>query len=414
MNRRLCRHPTWLGRPLALVLGFLLSACGGGAGGGSASAPAAPVPPASASGATLSALAALGEAAFGDRLLSGSGRMSCATCHDPAFAHGPPNALAVQIGGQFEAEFGLRAAPSIRYLERQPAFDAAAVLGGLTADGRADSLAAQAHLVLFNFREFDNRSADELARRIRTSVIAPQFSAVFGSSADAATTVAQLELALQAFQREDGRLHPYDSKFDQVQAGRDRFTAPELRGQQVFRDPARGNCVACHADSSPDGQPPLFTNFGYAATGLPRNAKIPANDDPAYADLGLCGPQRLDLANRPELCGLFRTPGLRNVAQKGAFFHNGIFNSLAQVLDFYNSRDTEPERWYPSLGGQVQKFDDLPPRYRANLSTLAPFNGRRPGDRPPMSPQDLIDLECFLRTLSDGHRVGQPATPACR
>ena len=47
----------------------------------------------------LSALGALGKAIFLDPSLSGSGRLSCASCHSPAHAYGPPNALAVQLGG---------------------------------------------------------------------------------------------------------------------------------------------------------------------------------------------------------------------------------------------------------------------------------------------------------------------------
>ena len=39
-------------------------------------------------------------------------------------------------------------------------------------------------------------------------------------------------------------------KFDQVQAGREQFSAAELRGQRAFRDPARGNCAACHVDTA--------------------------------------------------------------------------------------------------------------------------------------------------------------------
>ena len=45
----------------------------------------------------------------------------------------------------------------------------------------------------------------------------------------------ELEQALQAFQLEDKRLHPYDSKFDWVQAGKETFTAPEQRGQHRAR-----------------------------------------------------------------------------------------------------------------------------------------------------------------------------------
>lgn len=400
--------PPIVTRPLcALLLAASLAGCGGGS-----SAPA-PAPAPAGATAPLSALARLGEKIYNDHNLSGSGRMSCATCHDPAFAHGPPNALAVQVGGQFETAFGLRAAPSIRYLERQPAFTLGNVVsGGLMADGRADSLAAQAHLPLLNPLELDNGSDDTLARRLRAAAYAPDFKAVFGDAADAATMVQQATQALQAFQLEDARLHPYDSKFDQVQAGREQFSPAEARGRLAFRDPARGNCAACHPDSSADGRPPLFTNFGYAATGVPRNAAIPANADPGHVDLGLCS--RPDLAGRAALCGLFRTPGLRNVAAKQAFFHNGVFNSLAQVLDFYNTRDTAPERWYPVQGGVVQAFDDLPSAYRANLTRQAPLDGRAAGSAPPMSAQDLADIACFLGTLSDGHVAGTPPSDGCR
>ena len=361
-----------------------------------------------------SAMAQLGERIFNDRRLSGSGRMSCATCHDPTTFHGPPNALAVQIGGRFETEFGVRAAPSLRYLERQPAFDGARVHGGLMADGRADTLGQQAQLPWFSILELDNGSTADLARRLRAAPYASEFAALFGSDADAATTVAQMAQALQAFQTEDPRLHPYDSKFDLVAAGRDHFSAAEERGLQVFNDPARGNCAACHTSRpGADGKPPLFTDFSYAALGVPRNTAIPHNANAAYFDLGLCGPQRADLAQRPELCGLFRTPSLRNVATRGAFFHNGVLHSLAEVLRFYNSRDTHPSLWYPSAGGQVQAFDDLPLRYRANLTLQAPLDGRAPGAAPAMTDAELADLECFLRTLTDGHAAGTPPTSGC-
>lgn len=363
--------------------------------------------------APTSALAQLGEQIFNDRNLSGSGRMSCATCHDPAFVHGPSNASAVQVGGQFRSEFGQRAAPSLRYLERQPAFDAAHPRGGLMADGRADTLAQQALLPWFSVLELDNGDAATLARKLRLAPYLAQFNALFGAAADDATTVAQMAQALQAFQREDPRFHPYDSKFDQVASGRERFSAAEQRGRAVFDDPARGNCAACHPSTAADGGPPLFTNFGYAATAVPRNAAIPHNADPSYFDLGLCGPLRADLA-QDALCGLFRTPTLRNAAARPVFFHNGVLSSLQDVVAFYNTRDTQPARWYPTVGGVVQTFDDLPVRYRANVTLQVPLDGRAAGSAPAMTDGEAADLVCFLRTLSDGHVAGTLPLPECR
>ncbi|PZQ54442.1 MAG: cytochrome-c peroxidase, partial [Variovorax paradoxus] len=59
----------------------------------------------------------LGRQIFFDASLSASGRMSCASCHDPAHAYGPPNALSVQLGGPALDRPGPRATPSLRYLE---------------------------------------------------------------------------------------------------------------------------------------------------------------------------------------------------------------------------------------------------------------------------------------------------------
>src|ERR1700728_4948465 len=63
----------------------------------------------------------LGQKIFFDPSLSRSGRMSCATCHSPAHAYGPPNGLAVQFGGPELKLQGMRAVPSLRYvLNRTP------------------------------------------------------------------------------------------------------------------------------------------------------------------------------------------------------------------------------------------------------------------------------------------------------
>ena len=90
------------------------------------------------------------------------------------------------------------------------------------------------------------------------------------------------------------------------------------------------------------------------------------------------------------------------------FFHNGQMKSLRDVIRFYNTRDTNPELWYPIVDGVVQKFDDLPARYRGNIDTQAPLDGRPRGSSPAMSDQDIEDLLAFLRTLTDADLAGTP------
>ncbi len=99
---------------------------------------------------------------------------------------------------------------------------------------------------------------------------------------------------------------------------------------------------------------------------------------------------------------MFRVPTLRNVALTAPYFHNAAIATLEDAVTFYATRDSDPARWYPVVDGQVQRFNDLPPPYRANVSFEAPFN-LLVGAPPALSAQDVQDIVAFLRTLSDGY-----------
>jgi cytochrome c peroxidase len=437
---------------LAAALPLLLAACGDG-GGGAASPPGAGGgTPASASSSALSLPAQVGQKLFFDASLSASGRMSCATCHDPNHAYGPPNDLSVQLGGPQMASAGTRAVPSLRYKEYTPAYadlldnpDGVSVPGpggGLDWDGRAPTLADQARFPLLAPNEMANASAADVAAKLRNASYVPLFQQAFGADAldDASAAFNYATQALQAFQMEDRSFHPYDSKFDLYAANKigGTLTAAETRGMKVFTNADSGNCASCHYQGAGlNGSSALFTDFSYEAISVPRNAAIPANQDPNYFDMGLCGPVRSDhlpasAAAANTFCGMFKAPTLRNVAQRTSFFHNGVMHSLEQVIRFYNTRDTMPQLWYPTLGGTpkatpdagfpayglittqyvggtVRKFDDLPAAYRTNIDAQMPLDGRAPGSPNPMSEQDISDLICFLKTLDDGYKP--PATP---
>jgi len=205
------------------------------------------------------------------------------------------------------------------------------------------------------------------------------------------------------FQQSPAEFYPYSSKYDAYLAHKAELSDRERRGLSLFEDPAKGNCARCHISApGKDGTPPQFTDYGLIALGAPRNAAIPANSDPDFFDLGLCGPLRSDLRGSAEYCGRFKTSSLRNTATRRVFFHNGIFRTLRQVIEFYVQRDTNPEKWYPRDGdGRVRKFDDLPAAYDANVDAAPPFGGR-PGDKPALSDDEIEDLIAFLQTLTDG------------
>ena len=364
----------------------------------------------------VAAATELGRAAFFDPGLSASRRTACASCHDPRFAYGPPNALSVQWAGSDGRSAGSRAAPSLRYLQTLPPFTEhhfdndgddsidAGPTGGHTWDGRAGSLHEQARLPLLSPVEMANASAADVVRRLETGPLAARFRSVFGDYVFGSDERAMqaLLMALEVFQQSPRDFYPYSSRYDEVLRGRATLNEREARGLALFNDPAKGNCASCHlSERTPDGAFPLFTDFGLIALGVPRHPGLPANADPAFHDLGLCGPYRTHLHERSDYCGLFRTPTLRNVAVRRSFFHNGVLHSLDEVLRFYARRDTHPGEFYPrDAAGAVRKFDDLPARYHANVNLDPPFD-RRPGDAPALDDGEIADVIAFLHTLTD-------------
>ena len=365
------------------------------------------------------ALTTIGRAMFFDPTLSGSQKMSCASCHSPEHAFGPPNNLAVQLGGRDLRHEGPRAVPSLKYRQSTPPFtehyfesddegdDSVdnGPTGGLNWDGRVNRGRDQARIPLLSVDEMANDSPREVVEKVAKAPYAKQLEAVYGADLfknDDRAFAAVLE-ALEVFEESPKDFYPYTSKYDAFLAGKTTLTPAESRGLSLFNDENKGNCINCHRSlPAKDGTPPQFTDNGLIALGVPRNRALKRNKDPAYFDLGACGPMRTDLAGRSEYCGIFKAPTLRNVALRKRFFHNGVFDDLTQVVRFYVQRDTNPEKWYPrKANGKVDKFDDLPAAYQANINFEPPFD-RKPGDKPALNEAEIRDVVAFLKTLTDG------------
>jgi cytochrome c peroxidase len=161
----------------------------------------------------------------------------------------------------------------------------------------------------------------------------------------------------------------------------------------LFVSEKKGNCAACHPTTpSPDGTPPLLTDFTYDNLGAPRNPenpfyKLPHELNPDgfyYVDLGLAL-----TVNEPSANGKFRVPSLRNVALTSPYLHNGVFKTLYQVVSFYNTRDVAP--WpAPEVPENVN---------REELGDLGLTN------------QEVEDIVAFLNTLTDGWKPDQSGQP---
>jgi cytochrome c peroxidase len=355
----------------------------------------------------------LGRRIFFDTSLSTSGEMSCATCHDPAHAHAQSNAAPVQFGGANLDVAGFRAVPSLRYMTPDAFFfdKEGTPTAGFNRDGRSSSLLDQASRPFLAAHEMANGDAATFNEKLKNADYADEFRALFGNDVfdDADGAFFRARFALEAYERAAPDLHPFDSKYDLFLKGKVMLSPSELRGFALFNRPDKGNCAGCHPSMrGSDGSPPLFTDYTYDNLGVPRNAEIPANVDPEYVDLGLCGPDRTDLADKTDLCGAFKVPTLRNVATRQVFFHNGAFKTLRDALHFYVRRDTNPDEFYPvDSDGVVAKFDDLPTAMHKNVNTSEVPYDRHPGQAPRLDENEIDDLIAYLGTLTDGY---DPAT----
>jgi cytochrome c peroxidase len=366
-----------------------------------------------------------GRAIFSDTKLSRSGRLACASCHAPSQRYNPPNALDVEPGGKSLDAFSFRTPPTLTYLARIPAYSNNyhdsdeegdesidnGPTGGLTWDGRVDGGANQAELPLLAENEMANTRVG-VAAAVRAASYATLLKAALGEHSlddDVAAFRATVR-ALAAFEEDYDEFNAYTSKYDAYLNGRAALSAREKHGLELFNAGDKGNCAQCHLSKRTlDGGAPAFSDYGLIALAVPRNANIVSNRDPAFHDLGACGPLRTDKSGDAEFCGLFRTPTLRNVALRKTFFHNGKFHELRDVVDFYVTRDITPQRWYSrNADGSVRRYDDLPERYHANVNRDPPFAGQQPGATPHLDAREIEDVVAFMQTLTDGYLRSNP------
>lgn len=260
----------------------------------------------------------LGRRLFFERELSSDRTISCASCHQPErwFTDGLPTAKGV--GGQT----GIRNTPGIlnaAYWTRQ------------FWDGRAADLEEQAGGPIANPIEMNLPHKVAIERLMADPEYRLQFETVFGPGPITLTRVVR---AIASYER---TLLSGNSPFDRYFYGGEKgaMSAAAIRGLEVFRNPAKGNCAKCHvigerASLLTDG---LFHNLG---TGMDSNGEL--------TDPGRQAQTKLE-ADR----GAFRTPSLRNVARTSPYMHDGRLKSLREVIDFYIGGGSSNPQLDPSI-----------------------------------------------------------------
>lgn len=245
----------------------------------------------------------LGRRLYYDPILSVDNTVSCATCHskDAGFADSGPFSTGVN------GKKGGRNSPTVCN---------AAYYTVQFWDGRAPSLEKQAEGPVQNPVEMAHTLQGVEAKLMVDPSYRAQFEEAFGPGP---ITYEMAEKAIASFER---TIISGNSPFDRYYYGGDHNAlSPAARlGLEVFRDPKRGNCAACHAMGDSHA---LFTDNKF------HNLGVGANGD-QLSDLGRYVVTKND-ADR----GAFKTPSLRNVALTAPYMHDGGLKTLKDVIDYY-------------------------------------------------------------------------------
>lgn len=184
----------------------------------------------------------------------------------------------------------------------------------------------------------------------------PMFQKAFGSST---VTFKNIARAISQFIR---TLISSDSKFDKYLRGEVNLTTQELNGYVIFNT-EKGDCFHCHGTI-------LFTTNGYY-----NNAK-----DTVFTDTR----DRFAVTGDPMDKGAYKATTLRNIELTGPYMHDGRFQTLDEVINFYS----EGLMWSPYVHPFMKKVNEG----GVQLTT-----------------SEKADLKAFLLTLTDNTFISNPA-----
>lgn len=249
--------------------------------------------------------ATLGRVLFYDKMLSKNNNISCSSCHIQKFGFTDTAQFSKGFQGGFTKRHSMALVNSVYYLN-----------GRFFWDERAATLEDQVLMPIQDAVEM-GMSLDSIVHRLKASPFYPLlFNYAFGKPEINSNLISK---AIAQFVRS---MVSYQSKYD---IGRNmvsdrnsdftNFTIEENVGKNIFFNDLKVNCAGCHTSD-------VFVIDN------PRNNGINLNNN----DPGI-----FIHTNDPLDLGKFKAPSLKNVALRNRYMHDGKINSLAKVLEHYNT-----------------------------------------------------------------------------
>lgn len=278
----------------------------------------------------------LGRKLYYDPILSVDKTVSCASCHHPDFGFSDGKSVSEGV----EGKTGTRNSPTVIN---------AAYFTTQFWDGRAPSLEKQAEGPVQNPVEMAH-TLEGVERELRADPdYRAEFKQAFGTDR---ITYEMVEKAIASFER---TVLSGNSPFDRYSYGGDETALSESakRGFEVFRDPEKGNCAACHTVGE---EYALFTDNKFHNLGA--GVEQTVTGEAELTDLG-----RFEVTQEEADKGAFKTPSLRNIAQTAPYMHDGSLQTLKDVIDFYVGGGNSN----PHLDQEIHLLDHLTGQEREDL-----------------------------------------------
>src|SRR5450432_3402696 len=292
----------------------------------------------------------LGKKLFSDPILSGSGKRSCQSCHQPekAFTDGLVKNTVID-----ETALLGRNTPTLINAALQPA---------LFYDSRVGTLEDQSHTVVQSNTEMHGSMQLSVQQLWKDTMYRRLFLSAFPQGDRNRIDTFEVMNAIGSFIRS---LTFLNSRFDEYMRGnKTAMNAVEINGFNLFMGKAK--CATCHYMPLFNGTfPPRFVKIESEVIGVPESSTKNSIDP----DLG-----RFNIVKVESFRHAFKTPTVRNAARTAPYMHNGAFTTLKQVVDFYDK------------GGGVGLG------IKINNQTL-------PFDKLDLSEKERDDLVAFIKSL---------------
>lgn len=302
----------------------------------------------------------LGELLFFDPILSQNNERACASCHLPekAFSDGRAKSISFDAQGNLD--------------RNTPGLINAVYSSRFFWDVRAETPEDQIEHVLFNPKEFNTNYAEIVTKLNSCTDYVQLFTDAYPEGnlrseiINRYTLVASISAYIQSLRSFNS---PFDTELKSKTATQDQKL---VNGFNIFSGKAK--CATCHFSPTFAGNlPPYYTDTETEVLGIPSTNN--RGNTTLDIDLG-----RYENGRPKEKAAFnkhaFKTPTLRNINLTGPYMHNGVFETLRDVVDFYN------------VGG-------------GNGWGIAPENTTLPADSLHLSEKEIDELIYFMETLTD-------------